>query len=213
VIPVEPKEGALGGQLPESQDSTKTVNYEVSKTVRKVLEPAGVLKRISVAVVVDGTYKVTKTKKGETVEYVPRNEKELEAIKELVKGAINYNKERGDLVEVVNLPFQGKTAEKIEGPGLMERLREFSPYLRYLMALVIFFLIYSMVVKPVLNWLTKTPGVDVEIVKQLPLTVKEIEANYGAKQAALAERVRALLSEERDTAEKVVKSWLGETAP
>ncbi len=213
VIPVEPKEGALGGQLPESQDSTKTVNYEVSKTVRKVLEPAGVLKRISVAVVVDGTYKVTKTKKGETVEYVPRSEKELEAIKELVKGAINYNKERGDLVEVVNLPFQGKTAEKIEGPGLMERLREFTPYLRYLMALVIFFLIYSMVIKPVLNWLTKTPGVDVEIVKQLPLTVKEIEASYSAKQAALAERVRALLSEERDTAEKVVKSWLGETAP
>lgn len=210
VTPVEPREASKTEA--ESQDKSRTVNYEVSKTVRKVSEASGVIKRISVAVVVDGTYKVTKTKKGETTEYVPRQEKELESIKELVKGAINFSQERGDLVEVVNLPFQGRTVEKEEGPSLWERLRGVGAYAKYALVLVLFLLIYSMVVKPVLNWLTRAPELDVEIVKQLPLTVKEIEAGYSAKQAALAERLRALLAEDKETTGQAVKSWLGEGA-
>jgi len=208
VVPVEPKTGLQSST--QSQDSSKTVNYEVSKTVRKVLEPAGMLKRISVAVVVDGTYKVVKTKKGETQEYIPRNEKELESIREMVKGAINFDQARGDVIEVVNLPFQGRPMEKEVGPGLLERLRGFEGYLKYLVALIGLFFIYSLVVKPILNWLTKAPSLDVELVKQLPLTVKELEASYGARQAALAETIKSLLSQEKEAGSQVLKTWVGE---
>jgi len=210
VVPVEPKAGPQTAS--SSQDSSKTVNYEVSKTVRKVLEPTGVLKKISVAVVVDGTYKITKTKKGETQEYVPRTEKELDSIKELVKGAVNFDQSRGDVVEVVNLPFQGRPTEKEAAPGLLERIRGVEGYLKYVVAFIGLFLLYRLVMKPILNWLTKAPSVDAELVKQLPLTVKELEAGYGAKQAALAETLKSLLTQERDAGSQVLKSWVGEEA-
>jgi flagellar M-ring protein FliF len=80
----------------------ETVNYEISKTVKSHVREGGSIKRLSVAVLVDGVYAVApdgaKT-------YQPRPAEELKQLTTLVRGAIGYNADRGDTVEVVNLRF------------------------------------------------------------------------------------------------------------
>ncbi len=90
------------GSKQAANRTEETVNYEISRTTKtEVLEP-GRVKRLSVAVLVDGSY--TAGSDGNTV-YTPRSEQELEKIQALVKSAIGFEESRGDQVEVVNLQF------------------------------------------------------------------------------------------------------------
>lgn len=85
----------------ESNRVEETTNYEISKTVRSLVREVGEVKRLSVAVLVDGNYT---TKDGEKT-YQPRSQEELDKIAALVKSAIGYEESRGDALEVVNMQF------------------------------------------------------------------------------------------------------------
>ncbi|MFC7048668.1 flagellar basal-body MS-ring/collar protein FliF [Emcibacter nanhaiensis] len=89
----------------QSSGSTteETVNYKVSKTIRTQIHEAGTIKRISVAVLVDGTY--AEQGEGEPAIYQPRSPEELAQLENLVKSAIGYDEERGDNVSIVNMQF------------------------------------------------------------------------------------------------------------
>jgi flagellar M-ring protein FliF len=121
--------GQQGGNAQESatRDSNRKteeiVNYEISRTTRtEVIEP-GRVKRLSVAVVVDGTY--TKAPNSEEVTYQPRPQEELDRITALVRSAIGFSEGRGDQVEVANLRFAevAGTPQIIEDGGLLSMLR------------------------------------------------------------------------------------------
>jgi flagellar M-ring protein FliF len=86
----------------QSKKSEETNNYEISRTTKTEVTEAGRVNRISVAVLVDGSY--TKNDKGEMV-YAPRAKDQLDRIATLVRSAIGYDQKRGDQVEVVNLKF------------------------------------------------------------------------------------------------------------
>lgn len=86
----------------QANRTEETVNYEISKEVISQVRKNGVIKRLSVAVIVDGTY--TLNPNG-TKQYVPRTEKEMELLTTLVRSAVGYDANRGDTVEVINLPF------------------------------------------------------------------------------------------------------------
>lgn len=102
-----------GQSTAKSTKEAETVQYDVSKVLeRKVFSP-GELKRVSVAVMVDGTYKaVPDGKGGERKEYVPRKSDELEKIKVAVKNAVGFSAARGDEIEVVEFPFDTSAMEK-----------------------------------------------------------------------------------------------------
>ena len=91
---------------PANKDSSKKteeiVNYEISRVTKTEVTEAGRINRISVAVLVDGTY--GKNERGE-VTYQPRVAGDLERIATLVRSAIGFDGRRGDQVEVVNLRF------------------------------------------------------------------------------------------------------------
>lgn len=90
-------------QVTQNANRTEeTVNYEISKQVISQVRKNGVIKRLSVAVIVDGSYQL---KPDGTKEYIPRTEKELELLTTLVRSAVGYDATRGDTVEVINLPF------------------------------------------------------------------------------------------------------------
>ncbi len=80
----------------------ETVNYEISKTVKNHVREAGIIKRLSVAVLVDG--KRAEDQKGD-MKYQPRTDAEMELFATLVKGAIGFSADRGDTVEVINMEF------------------------------------------------------------------------------------------------------------
>lgn len=86
----------------QSKKTEETDNYEISRTVKTEVTEGGRLKRISVAVLVDGSY--VKSANGGLV-YKPRSKEELDRIAALVRSAIGFDQKRGDQVDVVNLKF------------------------------------------------------------------------------------------------------------
>jgi flagellar M-ring protein FliF len=85
--------------------SGQMVSYEVGKTTSRISEPRGQITRTSVAVLVDGKY--------ENSNYAPRAPEEMEQIKGIVMRAMGYDAERGDQVEVANIPFKAEPAPTI----------------------------------------------------------------------------------------------------
>jgi flagellar M-ring protein FliF len=94
--------GSGGGSGDSSNNTEETINYEISRTTTTEVQEPGRLKRVSVAVLVDGNY--AKEGTGD-LKYEPRPPEELERIASLVRTAVGFDKERGDSVEVVNLRF------------------------------------------------------------------------------------------------------------
>jgi len=77
-------------------------NYEVDKTVRRIRNQTGTVKRVTAAVLIN--HKKTVEADGK-ISYAPIAEAELAQLQALVREAIGFNKERGDSVNVVNAPF------------------------------------------------------------------------------------------------------------
>jgi flagellar M-ring protein FliF len=102
-----------GANSAENSSSQETVNYEISRTTRTEVSEGGRIRRLSVAVAVDG---VTAPGEGEAAPtYQPRSEEEMQRLTALVRSAVGYNAERGDIVEVVNTQFA--RAAPPEGAG------------------------------------------------------------------------------------------------
>jgi flagellar M-ring protein FliF len=92
--------GDAGKVQPETpvKKSSQVFNYEIGRTTSQVVEPRGQIRRLSVAVLIDGKY--------EGDAYIPRRPEEMEALKAVVMKAVGFTAERGDQVEVVNIPFK-----------------------------------------------------------------------------------------------------------
>lgn len=98
---------AGSGVYDQKSKVEETINYEISKVIRNKIKNTGTVKRLTVGVVVDGIYE--KNDKGEEV-YRPRTEEEMEQITALVKSAVGYDANRGDMVEVENMRFASYAA-------------------------------------------------------------------------------------------------------
>jgi flagellar M-ring protein FliF len=111
--------GAGGGAQTSSNSGRQesTTNYEISKTITTEVREPGAIKKMSVAVAVDGATAVGAD--GKPGAYTPRTEAEMQRLDELVKAAVGFDAERGDTVRVTNVRFAreaqnlaGVTAEK-----------------------------------------------------------------------------------------------------
>lgn len=94
-----------GGSRSQTQNSEtrERVNYEVSETTRELLRAPGAIRRITVAVLVDG---IQLASADGVSEWAPRPEEELSALRELVASAVGYDEARGDVITIKSLAFQ-----------------------------------------------------------------------------------------------------------
>ncbi|MCZ4352886.1 flagellar basal-body MS-ring/collar protein FliF [Roseovarius aestuarii] len=108
-------DGAGGdGSNSQTSETRERVNYEVSQTEREVSQAPGAIKRLSVAVLINGTLSIDST--GAEV-FAPRDEDELSALRELVASAVGFDQTRGDVITLKTMQFQalpplGTTAEQ-----------------------------------------------------------------------------------------------------
>ena len=102
-------------------ENRQQANYEVSSSTREVVKAPGAIRRLTVAVLVNG---VPGEGNGTEGAIVPRGEAELETIRELVSSAVGFDPTRGDLITVKSLPFAalGQDGTSSEPAGLLERL-------------------------------------------------------------------------------------------
>jgi len=99
-------------QRKESQTQER-VNYEVSQTEREILRAPGALKRLSIAVLVDGV--AGRDEAGKPT-WEPLPEAEIEALRELVASAAGFDDSRGDVITLKSMPFEPVEALG-SGPG------------------------------------------------------------------------------------------------
>jgi flagellar M-ring protein FliF len=141
----------------QSKKSEETNNYEISRTTKTEVTEAGKVNRISVAVLVDGSY--AKNEKGEMV-YSDRSQEQLDRIATLVRSAIGFDQKRGDQVEVVNLRFADPPAVPplAEPTGLLGMLQFTKDDVMYvielgvmmMLGLVVLFMVIRPLVKRIL---------------------------------------------------------------
>jgi len=94
-----------------SQRGNTVTNYEISKTIEKIVNRGGGIKRLSVATLINGTTKVIEGDKP-ALEYKPRADEEMEKITQVVKNAVGYDPTRNDQVSVVNVQFDPSQQEE-----------------------------------------------------------------------------------------------------
>ncbi len=195
----------------------RTVNYEIGKMTSHTLEPVGAVERISVAVLVDGTYQSTPNKDGKlNGTYVPRSPEELMKIENLVKSAVNFDGARGDKVEVVNIPFETtqimEDAGDIPVEGWLAHLKNYKPYFKYAFLSLFLILSFIFVVKPLIKWLTAHTTGDGELLHQLPKTVGEIENLNGEdhKRSTFKDQASRLIIHDNEASVGAMRDWLRE---
>ena len=124
-LPGASTSAGTGDSTTEQASTTEeTTNFEISKVTETALTEAGGIKRLSIAVVVDGTYAADAN--GNSV-YAPRAQAEIDQITALVKSAIGFSETRGDQVQVANLQFADRPELAAAGtsePGLLDFTRD-----------------------------------------------------------------------------------------
>lgn len=166
------------GQVGFKQDvkkEIKTTNYDVPKTVRNIKEAAGNLEKISVAVVVDGTFQTVKNEQGvEETKWTPRSVEDLKKYEELIKNTIGYNAARGDSVKIETIQFQPEDfsdAEKLLTN--LERRKLLQALFKWALLAFSLALLFILIVRPFMQWITDSFQDSVD--EMLPRTIEELE--------------------------------------
>jgi len=151
--PIQPNGGK--SETEKYEKSSTTTNYEVSKKITDVKGEFATIKKVSVAVVVDGKYKKKKDKDGkesDEIEYVPLSADEIKKITSIVKDSFGYDKKRGDSVTVSNFEFSMENTKKIKSSSVKvfmdDYLNPFLPLLKYLFTGLILFVFYKKFISP-----------------------------------------------------------------
>ncbi|MDR3579071.1 MAG: flagellar basal-body MS-ring/collar protein FliF [Oryzomonas sp.] len=194
----------------------ETLNYEVSRSTSKTIEPVGTLSKISVAVLVDGKYEMpVATKDGQIgkAKYIPRSPDELQKIETLVKSAVGFNAERGDQLSVQNIPFQdmgdigaAETSAWWSSPFFMALYKNLLIGLGFL-AMVLF------VVRPLLKSLKviKAPAYEtLEPINELPDKLSSAEKTQIAMQMAEQQTLVETAKKDPYQVAQILQNWLGE---
>ena len=128
----------------------ETVNFEITKTIRNRVKESGQIKRLSVAVLVDGKY--IENDDGDKV-WQPRAADELAQLETLVKSAVGFNEQRGDSVEIVNMQFVKLEPLEFDDGSLFLGIskEEFMQLAEILVLAVVGLLVILLVVRPVLT--------------------------------------------------------------
>lgn len=152
---------AGGDQLSNQSSSQRieeTVNYEISQTVRTEVHEAGTIRRLSIAVLVDGLY--SEGPDGQLT-YTPRSDEEIAKLTALVKSAVGFNAERGDSVEVINMRFAdvlGSEAAPIEISVLGFRKDDLFRMAEIFVLGLVGILVIFLVLRPLITRLAATPA-------------------------------------------------------
>ncbi len=204
--------------LRSSQRQNEIINYEISRKVSKTVEPDGRIRRIAVAVLIDGSYE-TVTKEDGTVEkkYIPRTEEELKKFTEIVKNAVGFSEERGDTVTVENIPFAPETVvvpQDIEQASFSIPPHIVKDVVKIAVAGVLMIVIFLFVIRPVIRRIVEENRALDSIQKSL--AEGRLALEKGEEQKMLGggggevERLKELVRQNPQQAAIVIKNWLKE---
>jgi flagellar M-ring protein FliF len=219
------KAGSPAAVNKDPGQSSKTDNntYGVNRTTRHVIEPAGGIRRITAAVVVDDVIE-RKQVNGKWVQlHHKRAPEDLKLISDLAQAAIGFNSTRGDVISVQNLAFEHADAEDIPPATLAEQTRkglnDYSSEVRYGVLLFLFLIVYFLMIRPIQKRVLATPG-------SLPLPTQtammpefsseappESPAVLAQRSMILKKQLAEFVRAEPESSATAVRAWLQEETP
>ena len=232
-------ENAVGGQsrsIPSRKHSESTKNYELDEAISHTKQQAGVIRRVSVSVALDYTDGAETDGEVQTqaVAKEPRSVAEMAAIRRLLQGSIGFDLQRGDVLEVVTIPFNRSDFGPVAEPLMWEQ-PWFMKVLKLVMGALVIIVLIMAVVRPMLKRLIypdQTPDDygDKSLDSHIDLgdeTMDMLTSDFDAGNVGFAEdgslqlpdlhrdedvlkAVRALVANEPELSSQVVKSWLNE---
>jgi flagellar M-ring protein FliF len=215
---------ATAARDPGSSSKTESATYGVNRVTRHVIEPAGSIRRLTAAVLVDDLIE-RKQEKGKWVEtHHKRTPEELKTISEIAQAAIGFNSARGDVISVENLSFEHPVAADIPPLTFADKARkginDYSSVLRYAGMLTLFLLVYMLAVRPLQKRALAAPT-PAQLAAGRPLVGDEPEfAAVSESQASLAQRSQVLRKQlaefvkaQPESSTNAVRAWLRDEAP
>jgi len=192
-------------------------NYEINKITRTILKPAGSISRLSVAAVIDGTYKTEKQQDGTTQRtYVARSADELKKFDEIVKKAMGYNENREDQVTVSSISFadsdtglEGLSTEA-EGSKL-GILKQVLGYKKTIINLLLAAFLFVLVIRPLMKSMKN-------LAEDISVKTAQLARDPGGEHEQIAdtspvgqmERVMKISMDNNEKAQQLIKGWIGE---
>ncbi len=219
-----PKTQAGSAEGAKNNHSTKkkndVTNYEISKTVSRIIEPTGTIKRLSVAVMVDGAYETTKGDGGQNSrKYIPRSDDEMKKLDELVKKAMGFSEERKDQLDVVNIPFEANAEvpnEEAAPKESINKLAQYAPYIKYALGGIVSLIVFFLVIRPVLKGLATPSPEGFSPVQMSQGQMASVGEAYQQQQEQnipglpSREQVVQLTKQNPQLVSQVIKGWLKE---
>jgi len=145
-----PKAPVADPKIDGVRNESKT--YGVGKTIRHTVLPAGGIRRISAAVVVDDAIETTTQNNKKVETRRKRTPDEMKQIEALAAAAVGINQTRGDQLAVVNMSFNTNGSDNLSSPTLSQRIPNFinqwMPVLRYVAYGIVFMLLYLLILRP-----------------------------------------------------------------
>ncbi|MEM6834315.1 MAG: flagellar basal-body MS-ring/collar protein FliF [Pseudomonadota bacterium] len=205
-------DGEAGGAEESSannNETQETTNFQNSRTQTTRVKEIGSVERLSVAVLVDGTYtKVDGTEDPTT--YAPRPAEEIAQMERLVKGAIGFNDSRGDTIEIASMQFTTQTIDG-EAPEIdtilgldmsaFERTAEIG------VLGIVSILVLLLVVRPIVKKVIEAAPVQQQEIQQNPaLMAEERPQLTGPSSVEITPELLALAAEGDEDAAEIINA-------
>ncbi len=230
-LPGAEEAGQQSGSKQEVNKETKTISYEVPKTIRNIREAAGGIEKISVAVLVDGISSSITDKDGKTeLKWQPRSPEEIAKYESLVKSAVGFVSSRGDSIKIESIQFQAEDFSESEKLLTnLEKKKLIQSLFKWGLLSLALILMFFMIVRPFMQWVTDTVSDSVE--EMLPRTIEELEELQAidnslpglsnmlpmlndsiepekAESELLKDRIMTLISKDEEKASSAINFWV-----
>jgi flagellar M-ring protein FliF len=217
-------------QSPTQTSTTESAQYGVNKTETHTIMPAGRVKRVTAAILVDDA--VVKTTQGgkTTMQRVKRSQEELDKIQQIAEAVIGFDAKRGDTISVQDLAFDTPVVNPSDLPApkwtekVQKTVTDYSSLLRPVSLLVLFLMAYLFVLRPIQKQALGTgqalpvgAGAQGAVAVELPagargeLGVGTMESVRDTRRAAqLKEQTIELIKQKPVNTARAVQAWMRE---
>ncbi len=201
-----------------SSKTSRITNYEISKTISRIINPVGTIQQLSVSILVADKVIPATADEPETTE--PRSAEELQSMQAMVSTALGLVPDRGDQINVLSMPFTEAPQEILLAESLPDNLLyEYLPFVKIALVAVGALLLYLLLVRPIIKTMKGE-------VRQHYKTVEALEQEqYAAEQALETQEhkreekvvedpvasIRRNVMENPAPTAHIIKKWLQET--
>ncbi|EPY1012809.1 flagellar basal-body MS-ring/collar protein FliF [Vibrio vulnificus] len=220
------KDGSVLGQGSVRKESTR--NFELDTTISHERKQMGVINRQTVAVAIKDRA-IINPDTGD-VTYTPRSEAEINAIRQVLVGTVGFSENRGDLLNVLSMPFAEPELEQLADVPIWEH-PNFNDWIRWFASALVIIVVILVLIRPAMKKLLNPAGDDDDEMYgpdglpigadgETSLIGSDIDAGelfeFGSsidlpnlhKDEDVLKAVRALVANEPELAAQVVKNWM-----